>query len=124
MGADLARMVVTTGTNEIQRIVHSTGIVLIRTVVVKGLEPPHGVSHCHYKVGVGPVSRVVLQPPIRLAILGTFETDLDPSLAVRRDAIKAVIHLDQPRRIVERQSAKLVVVEIKLFSPFEVSHEI
>lgn len=124
MCADLARMVVSAGTNEIQRIVHSSGVVLVRTVIIKRLKSPHGVPHCHYKVSVGPVSRVVLQPPIRLTILGTFETDFDPSLAVRRDAIKAVIHLDQPRRIVERQSAKLVVVEIKLFSPFEVSHEI
>ena len=124
MSTDLTRMVVSARANEIQRIVHSSGIVLVRTVVVKRLEPPYRMPHSHNKVGIGPVSRVVLQSPIRLGVLGTFETDLDPSLTVCRDAVYAVIHLDQTRRIVERQSAKLVVVEIEFFSTFEISHEI
>ena len=122
--ADLTGMIIAAGPNEIQRIVHPSGKMLVGTVVVERLEPPHWMSHRYNEVGIGPITRVVPQSPIRLGVLGTFQSHLDPSLAIFCNTINAVIHLDQSCGVIESESAKLVVVEIEFVTSFEISHHI
>ena len=74
---------------------------LIRTVVVKGLEPADRMSRGNDEVCVGPIVGVVLQAPVRFTILGAFEANLYPPLAILCHAIYIVVHLGQADWVIE-----------------------